>query len=77
MCEPVYFGGTVERKVKAADIVNGVQAGGRQAEVFETRDECGTRLKEIKKPHDRIIIMGARDDTLSEFAKRILSKAGK
>ncbi len=72
MCEPVYFGGTVERKVKAADIVNGVRTGGGQAEAFETRDECGTRIQELKKPHDRIIVMGARDDTLSEFAKALL-----
>lgn len=72
MCEPVYFGGTVERKVKAADIVSGVRAGGGQAEAFETRDECGVRIRELKKPHDRIIVMGARDDTLSDFAKALL-----
>lgn len=72
MCEPVYYGGTVERTVTAGDIVSGVTARGWNAEVHETREECGARLKSLMKQGDRIIIMGARDDTLSEFAADLL-----
>jgi UDP-N-acetylmuramate--alanine ligase len=72
LSEPVYFGGTVERKVTAKDIVEGVKDNGRAAEIFETREECGARIKELKQHRDRIVIMGARDDTLSEFAIEML-----
>ncbi|HEY0147662.1 MAG TPA: Mur ligase family protein [Allosphingosinicella sp.] len=70
--DPVYFGGTVERTVGSEDIVAGVQAAGRTAEHYPTREECGRRLAELAKPGDRIVIMGARDDTLSVFARELL-----
>ena len=72
MPEPVYFGGTTDRSVSSIDIVTGVVAAGRRAESFVTRKECGQRLIELAKPGDRIVVMGARDDTLSEFAQFLL-----
>lgn len=72
LCEPVYYGGTVERKVTAKAIVKGVKKAGRNAEAFKTREECGTRLRDLAAHRDRIIIMGARDDTLSDFARDLL-----
>ena len=74
MPEPVYFGGTVDRAVSSADIVAGVKAKGREAFSFETRAACGEKLLALAKPGDRIVIMGARDDTLSQFAAEILEK---
>lgn len=74
MPQPVYFGGTVDRSVTSTDLVGDIKAAGKQAEVFETRPECGDRLVELAKPGDRIIVMGARDDTLSEFAADVLSR---
>jgi UDP-N-acetylmuramate--alanine ligase len=76
MPDPVYFGGTVDRSVGSADIVAGVTAAGKQAEHIPDRAECGRRLAEIARPGDRIIVMGARDDTLSTFAADILAKLG-
>lgn len=73
LCEPVYYGGTVERAVTSQDIVDGVVAAGRNAEALPTRKDCGTRLKELATHRDRIIIMGARDDTLSDFARDLLT----
>ena len=32
------------------------------------------RIVEIVQPGDRIVIMGARDDTLSQFAKDVLER---
>jgi UDP-N-acetylmuramate--alanine ligase len=72
MPEPVYFGGTTDRSVSSIDIVTGIVGAGRRAESFVTRDECGARLIELAKPGDRIVVMGARDDTLSEFAHHLL-----
>ena len=74
MPEPVYFGGTVERTVSSTDIVTGVQAGGRKAFAFADRDQCGEALLSFAKPGDRIVVMGARDDTLSTFASALLTK---
>lgn len=72
MPEPVYFGGTVDRSVSSGDIVAGIKATGRHAEAYATRDECGERLRSLAQPGDRIVVMGARDDTLSEFAATII-----
>jgi UDP-N-acetylmuramate--alanine ligase len=74
MPEPVYFGGTVDRSVSSIDIVRGVEAKGRSAYVFPDRAACGDRLVASARPGDRIIVMGARDDTLSQFAAELLSR---
>jgi UDP-N-acetylmuramate--alanine ligase len=72
LCDPVYYGGTVERTVTSADIVADVGASGRLAEHFPGRAEAGLRLAALARPGDRILVMGARDDTLSQFAAEIL-----
>lgn len=77
MPEPVYFGGTTDRSVGSEDIAAGVRAAGRKAEALETRDACGDRLVELARPGDRLIVMGARDDTLSVFASALLARLGK
>jgi len=74
MPEPVYYGGTTDRSVGSGDIASGVRAAGRQAEALPDRDACGDRIVEMAQPGDRIIVMGARDDTLSSFAADLLSR---
>lgn len=76
MPEPVYYGGTTDRSVGSEDIASGVRAAGRTAEALPTRDACGDRLVDLARPGDRIIIMGARDDTLSVFAAELLKRLG-
>ena len=77
MPEPVYFGGTTDRSVSSIDIIKGVASHGRDAHVHADRAECGDRLVEIARPGDRIVVMGARDDTLSQFAAELLSRLGR
>ncbi|MCS6624455.1 Mur ligase family protein [Roseibacterium beibuensis] len=74
MPEPVYYGGTTDRSVGSEDIASGVRAAGRHAEALETRDACGDRLIALARPGDRIVVMGARDDTLSQFAGELLER---
>jgi len=74
MPEPVYYGGTTDRSVGSEDIASGVRSAGRKAEALETRDACGDRLVALAGPGDRILIMGARDDTLSTFAAAVLAR---
>jgi UDP-N-acetylmuramate--alanine ligase len=74
LSDPVYFGGTVERAVGSGDIVDGVVAAGRHAEHIPDRAACGDRLAALARPGDRILVMGARDDTLSAFAADLLGR---
>ena len=76
MPEPVYFGGTVDRNVSSGEITAGVAAAGHQAFAFPTREMCGDKLLSLAAPGDRIVVMGARDDTLSTFAAGLLGQLG-
>lgn len=76
MPDPVYFGGTTDRSVTSEDIAAGVRGKGRKAEALPDRPACGARLLSLAKPGDRIIVMGARDDTLSTFAEDLVKSLG-
>jgi UDP-N-acetylmuramate--alanine ligase len=77
MPEPVYFGGTVDRSVGSRDIVSEIERRTRKAFAFPDRSACGDRLVELARPGDRILIMGARDDSLSHFARELLRRVGR
>ncbi len=70
--DPVYQGGTVSREVTSADIVADLAPAGIDARHIPDRDAAAAHLVAIAKPGDRIVLMGARDDTLSLLAKRML-----
>ncbi|MEP0190796.1 MAG: Mur ligase family protein [Erythrobacter sp.] len=76
MCDPVYYGGTVDRSEGTERIIDLIQGGtdGPQAAHIAERKDCGARMAALAKPGDRIVIMGARDDTLSAFAKDVLDR---
>lgn len=69
MCDPVYFGGTVDRSEGTERITGLINDAGGNAHHIPAREDCGKRIGEIAKEGDRIVIMGARDDTLSGFAQ--------
>jgi UDP-N-acetylmuramate--alanine ligase len=73
MPDPVYYGGTTEKTVTSQDIAGGVAARGRTAFALGERSACGEKLVTLAAPGDRIVIMGARDDTLSTFAREVLA----
>jgi UDP-N-acetylmuramate--alanine ligase len=72
MPDPVYFGGTVDRSVGSPEIVREVERRGRKAFALPDRSACGDRLVKLARPGDRILVMGARDDSLSLFAHELL-----
>lgn len=74
MPEPVYFGGTVDRSVNSRDIAEAVAGRGRHAAALPDRPACGDRLVTLARPGDRIVVMGARDDSLSQFAADLLGR---
>ena len=73
LCDPVYFGGTVDRSEGSERIVRLIGEAGGKAEYIPSRDDCGARIREIARPGDRVTIMGARDDTLSAFARDVFA----
>jgi UDP-N-acetylmuramate--alanine ligase len=74
MPEPVYFGGTVDRSVGSDDIVREIQRYGRKAFAFPDRGVCGDKLVKLARSGDRVVVMGARDDSLSQFAHELLRR---
>jgi len=72
--DPVYHGGTTSREVTSADIVADVAATGRNAVHIPDRAAAAAHLVAIARPGDRIVVMGARDDTLSQLAAEMLGK---
>ena len=80
MPDPVYYGGTTDMSVGTGSITEAIVARGRKAEhIGEPPPERGlatARLVELARPGDRIVIMGARDDTLTLFAEELLGRLG-
>lgn len=74
LCDPVYFGGTVDRSEGSERIVALIEQGGGRAEYIPTREGCGEQILELAQTGDRVVVMGARDDTLTEFAQSLLAK---
>jgi len=74
LCDPVYFGGTVDRSEGSERIVRLIAEAGGRAEYVASRESCGARIVELAHTGDRIAIMGARDDTLTAFAKDVLAR---
>jgi UDP-N-acetylmuramate--alanine ligase len=74
LCDPVYFGGTVDRSEGSERIVKLIADAGGQAEHVPSREDCGARIAALVRPGDRIVIMGARDDTLTLFAHDLLAR---
>ena len=74
MPEPVYFGGTVDRSVGSRDIIGDIERHSRKAFAFPDRAACGDALVRLARSGDRIVVMGARDDSLSQFARELLQR---
>jgi len=74
--DPLYLGGTTERDVTSADLVNDITDLGAKAVYLSKREDCAAAIIRQARPADRIIIMGARDDTLPALAKEMLFHLG-
>jgi UDP-N-acetylmuramate--alanine ligase len=73
MLEVFYAGGTATRDFSAADIVAEIGALGTSAEFAASRDRLVGRIAEVARQGDLVLVMGARDPSLSELARAILA----
>ena len=72
MPEVYYSGGTADRSVTSKDIIKSMTGKKLNAHWFEDRDKILPFIKSEAKAGDRIVVMGARDDTLHTFARDIM-----
>jgi UDP-N-acetylmuramate--alanine ligase len=72
--DPVYFGGTVDRTLGSEHVVRLIEAAGGRADYIAVRKAIADRIVSLARPGDRIVVMGARDDTLTEFGRTIFQR---
>lgn len=73
LLEVFYAGGTAQRDFSSADLVQEIATQGRHAEFAPSREWLATRLAEVAEPGDLVLVMGARDPSLTTFAHSVLS----
>lgn len=74
MSEIFYAGGTTEKNISAADLVGDLRAGGSNAFFVEDRNNLVQSVKSHCTDNCAILLMGARDPSLDEFAKSFFEK---
>lgn len=74
LCDPVYHGGTVDRSEGSERIVGLIEQAGGTAAYVPTREAIAERIVAEARPGDRILIMGARDDSLSDYARKLFER---
>ena len=74
--DPVYQGGTTDKSRGSDWLAQAIRDAGGQAEHVPDRAAIGEALLREALPGDRIAILGARDDTLSEFAASVVEQLG-
>jgi UDP-N-acetylmuramate--alanine ligase len=75
--DPVYQGGTVERTRGSDWLAAEIGTRDRLAQHIPERAKIGEALAAEAQSGDRILVMGARDDTLIDFARGLLEKLGR
>jgi UDP-N-acetylmuramate--alanine ligase len=73
LLEIFYAGGTATRDFSAADLVRDIVARGRDAEFAPSREWLVRRIAEVAEPGDLVLVMGARDPSLTTFAREVLA----
>jgi UDP-N-acetylmuramate--L-alanine ligase len=72
MLEVFYAGGSAARDISSTDVVADIAASGAQAAFAPSREWLVECLAAEARPGDLILVMGARDPSLTELARSIL-----
>lgn len=71
----IYFvGGTADKSISSKDLIEQALELGMNAHYLPTRQDIEKFILENAKSGDRIVIMGARDNTLPEFSRQLLKE---
>ena len=71
MSEIYYAGGTTTKNISANDLINDLKQSGRNAFFIENRNELLANMKSHLDNNSVLLLMGARDPSLDEFAKQV------
>lgn len=71
--EIFYQGGTVAKDISSKDLVEALKSKSKKAFFFENRSDIPEFIATHAKPNDRVVVMGARDGTLTNLAHDILN----
>jgi UDP-N-acetylmuramate--alanine ligase len=74
MLEIFYAGGTATRDLSSADLVEDLARSGVQARFAPDRAGLAAELAAQARPGDLILVMGARDPSLTALARDILAR---
>lgn len=73
MPEIFYAGGTAAKDISSADLLDEIRGNGIESHFILERSAIKELFCSEAKPDDVIVIMGARDDTLTTFAHEVLN----
>lgn len=73
MSEIFYAGGTATKDISANDLIEDITTTGKKAFFIADRNDLLQYLKNKLEPGDVILLMGARDPSLEQFAKNIFN----
>lgn len=69
-----YAGGTVDKDIDPALVSSGIIAQGKQAGYMPTKDDFLQHISTLVTAGDIVLIMGARDPHLSDFAQNVFAQ---
>lgn len=72
--EVFYAGGSAVRDFSSADLAAQVLERGRHAEFAASRERLLERLADEARPGDLVLVMGARDPSLTGLCRRVLAR---
>lgn len=75
--EIFYAGGTADRSISSSDLAAGVRDAGRDARFTPARAELPAAIAAEARAGDLVLVMGARDPSLTAFGRDILAALGR
>jgi UDP-N-acetylmuramate--alanine ligase len=74
MSEIFYAGGTTTKDISSADLINDLKALGKSAHFIADRNDLVDALQSHLTANSVLLLMGARDPSLEQFAKNVWEK---
>jgi UDP-N-acetylmuramate--alanine ligase len=74
MSQVYYAGGTVNKEITSEIVIDAVKSEGKKSLLVNDRNELADNLKKLLQPGDVILLMGARDPSLADFAKSVYNR---
>ena len=74
MSEIFYAGGTTTKNISAADLINDLNSFGSNGFFIEDRNDFVSQVRSHLADNCAILLMGARDPSLDEFAKKFFEE---